>query len=252
MTTAAALQMTAAILATIRAIVLWVLPRWAALGLAAQKASNDNVPAVSAHPFWLALVLWSDFVNDWTNRFVNEHLPAPGGSALSGLARAGAHLGLAMYAAWICGILGYVGLLVRHRLPRFGVTSAVILWLSFVVTNVLFYHEFRGDDALRGLGTLHILAFCCELRCLVLFAKAGVESFATERICAVWLVCLGLAPGIGPLRPWDLGALDRVTAEKSMEAAMAVLYGLIVVTILSRGVKCFMSCSGCFSWRSRG
>lgn len=247
------LMWTAAILATLRAIALWLLPWWKGFtGFASPQASNDNLPTVSPHSRWLAVVLWSDCANDAINRFVNEHLPPPGGAPLTGLARAGAHLGLAAYAAWICATLAFVGLLVRHRLPKFGVISAAVLWVTFVVPNVLFYHELRSDNALRGLGALHIVAFLCELRCLLLFAKPGAAKLRTEQVCAVWLVFLGVAAGIGPLRPWEMGTIDRVMAEDIMGAAMATLYALIVITILVRGVTCFGSFWLSSSWRSRG
>lgn len=247
----AVLQLFAAMLATLRACALSSSPRWTAPGFTWPRASNDNVVKPSFEPWFLSLVLWIDIANDWTNRFVNKHLPAPGGPPLAGLARAGAHVGLAMYAAWICGILCFVGWLARHRLPRYGVESAAIVWVSFVVVNVLFYREVRGDLALRMLGALHVIAFVSELPCLIVYAKSGRKKLTTERICAVWLVFLGLAAGVGPLRPWETGSIDRVAAEALMGAAMTAMYASIIITILARGAAWFSSSLRCGLSRSR-
>ncbi len=223
---ASALQLVASMLALFRAGMMQALPRWTT-----SKPSNDNV-SIALEPWALAVVLVLDVANDWGNRAINAHLPAPGGPLLSGVARITAHLGLAVYAAWVCGILAFVGLIARRFLPRFGVAGAIILWSTFTISNVLFYEKIRGDVALKVLGVVHCIAFVCELPCLVFIVRFD-KRLTTERVCAVWLVFLGVAAGIGPLRPWDWGAVDRGLAENALTLAMGVLYASIIVTILA-------------------
>lgn len=244
---ATTLQFFAALLGTMRAAILLVLPRWT---LSLPKPSNDNVSATSRDAWCLALILSLDVFNDWINRSINAQLPTPNGAPLTGVARAAAHVGLAVYAAWVCGILGFVGVLVRRQLPRFGIAAAGILWGTFVTTNVLFYHRMRGDLALRALGLLHIVAFICEIGCLSAFVRAR-GKFGTERICAIWLIFLGLAAGIGPMQPWETGTIDRVAAEKTLGQAMTALYASIIATISLRGASWSYSlaCSGSSPFR---
>lgn len=245
MVTASKLQFVAALLATVRAAVLLVLPRWTLL----PKASNDNFSATSLDGWFLAAILWLDVANDWLNRTINAHLPMPNGAPLAGAARAAAHLGLAVYAAWVCGILAFVGWLVRQQLPRFGIAAAAILWGAFVATDVLLYHRVRGDVALRALGLLHIAAFVCEIACLSAFVRTR-GKFGTERVCAIWLVFLGLSAGMGPLRPWDLGTIDRVAAEKTLGQAMTALYASIIATIIwGASWSSSLVCCGSSRWR---
>ena len=228
------LQLAAALLAVSRAVVARALPRQAAM-------LRVSWPVASERVWLLAGVLWLDVLNDWVNRCINWYLPVPNGPPLVGLARAAAHVGLAMYAAWLCAILAYVGWLARHRVPRV-VFAAVSLWVMFIATNVGFYGCVRGDMALRALGVLHIITFVCELLCIISFAQSRGDKLGTERICGVWLSFLCLAAGIGPLRPWERGTIDRAAAEQLMGVAMVALYASIVVTIVVGGVRWFWRC----------
>jgi hypothetical protein len=231
---ATTLQFAAALLAVLRAVVARALPRQAAM-------LGFSWPVATERPWLLAGVLWLDVLNDWVNRGINSYLPAPNGPPLVGLARAAAHVGLAAYAAWVCGILGYVAWLARHRVPKL-VFAAGSLWLMFIATNVALYADVRGDVALRALGVLHIITFVCEVPCLVTFAHSRGDKLGTERICGFWLSFLCLAAGIGPLQPWEKGAIDRSAAEQLMGVAMVALYASIVVTIVVGGVRWFCRC----------
>lgn len=221
--TATILQFVAALLAFCRALVL----RW---------LHRRGTPVPTREPWFLATVLLLDVVNDWTNRAINAALPAPGGPPLEGLARAGAHLGLALYAAWLCGTLAFVGWLGRWRMGAVGVGGAIALWFAFVGAIVLGYPELRGEAALRLLGALHIAVFALQVPCFATFAKSRGDRLGTERICALWLAFLGLAAGVGPLRPWTEGPINRIAAESFMAVAMLALYSSITLTVLVGGV----------------
>lgn len=217
------LQFTAAMLAFGRAVMLsWLRRR--------------GTPIWTREPWFLAAVLLADVVNDWGNRAINAALPAPGGPPLEGAARAAAHVGLALYAAWLCGGLAYVGWLGRWRMGAVGVGGAVAFWLVFVGAIVFKYPEIRGEAALRMLGALHMGVFALQVPCFLTFVVSRGDRLGTERICALWLAFLGLAAGIGPLRPWAEGPIDRIAAESTIAAAMVALYSSIVVTIVVGGV----------------
>lgn len=220
---ATVVQLTATLLACCRALVLSWLHR-----------RGTAVP--TREPWFLVMVLFADVVNDVANRIINAMLPPPGGVPLVGFARAGAHLGVALYAAWLCSGLAFVGWLGRWRMGAVGVGGAIALWLVFVGASVLGYPEIRGESALRMLGALHLGVFALQVPCFATFAISRGERLGTERICALWLAFLGLAAGIGPLRPWAEGSIDRIAAESTMAVAMLALYLSIAVTIVVGGV----------------
>lgn len=217
------LQLLAAALAFVRALLLVRLHR-------------RGTPVPTKEPWLLFGVLFADVVNEWVNRLVNAALPPPGGPPLEGVARAAAHVGLALYAGWLCGGLAFIGWLGRWRMGAVGVGGAVALWSVFVGVTVAGYPEIRGETALRLLGGLHLGVFALQVPCFLTFAVSRGERLGTERICALWLAFLGLAAGIRPLRPWAEGPIDRVAAESFMAAAMLALYSSIALTIVVGGV----------------
>lgn len=233
---ASIMQVCAALLAIVRAIFAPFLPQLGALaGIVWPAASSEGKRAA----WYLAAVLSLDVAYEYTNIVINAHLPPPNGAPLAGLARIAAHAGLSFYAAWVCGILAFVAWLARKtKLGAFVHHAAFGTWAAVVLSFVAAYPELRGDASLRVLGALHILAFVAALPCLATFARSrGERILGTERICALWLVFLSLAAGIGPLQPWANVPIDRDAAERVTSVAMLVLYVSIVSTIMIGGVK---------------
>ena len=216
-------QLVAVVLAFLRALLLL-------------RFRRRGAPVPMREAWFLFAVLFADVVNDWVNRLINAALPPPGGPPLEGLARAAAHAGLALYALWLCGGLAFVGWLGRWRMGAVGVGGAIALWLVFVGVTIFGYPEVRGESALRLLGALHMGVFALQVPCFITFAVTRGERLGTERICALWLAFLGLAAGMGPLRPWAEGSIDRIAAESFMAVAMLALYSSVVTTIVVGGL----------------
>lgn len=233
---ASIMQVCAALLAIVRALVVPFLPRLGALaGIAWPAASSESKRAA----WYLAAVLSLDVAAENVNRLVNARLPAPNGSPLAGVERIAAHAGLAFYAAWVCCILAFVAWLARKTmLGAFVHHAALGAWSAVALAFVAAYPDLRGDASLRVLGALHVLAFVAALPCLATFARSrGERILGTERICALWLVFLSLAAGLGPLRPWAHVPIDRDAAERVTAVSMLVLYVSIVLTIILGGAK---------------
>lgn len=238
---ASIMQVCAALLAIVRAFVVPFLPRLGALaGIVWPAASDESKRAA----WYLAAVLSLDVAAENVNRLVNASLPAPNGSPLAGVERIAAHAGLAFYAAWVCCILIFAAWLARKtKLGAFVHHAAFGVWAAVVLAFVAAYPELRGDASLRVLGALHVLAFVAALPCLATFARSkGERALGIERTCALWLVFLSLAAGLGPLRPWSHVPIDRNAAEQITAVAMLVLYVSIVTTITLGGAKWVKSC----------
>jgi hypothetical protein len=230
------MQLCAALLAIVRALVVPFLPRFGAYaGITWPAASSEQKSAA----WYLAGVLSLDVAAEYVNRLVNARLPAPNGPPLAGLARIGAHAGLAFYAAWVCCILAFVAWLARKtKLGAFVHHAAFGLCAGIVLSFVAAYPELRGDASLRVLGALHLAAFVAAVPCLASFARSkGEARLGIERVCGIWLVFLSLAAGVGPLRPWAHAPIDRQAAEQVTAVSMLVLYVSLVVTILAGGIK---------------
>ncbi len=233
---ASIMQVCAALLAIVRALVVPFLPRLGALaGIAWPAASSESKRAA----WYLAAVLSLDVAAENVNVAIMAHLPPVNGAPLAGLTRIGAHVCVASYAAWVCGILVFAAWLARKtKLGAFVHHAAFGAWAAVVLAFVAAYPDLRGDASLRVLGALHVLVFVAALPCLASFVRSrGERVLGTERICALWLVFLSLAAGLGPLQPWANAPIDRDAAERVTSTSMLVLYVSIVLTIILGGAK---------------
>lgn len=235
-TAASFLQVCVALLAIARALVVPLLPRFGAFAGITWPAAS---PEQKKGAWYLAAVLSLDVAAEYVNRLVNANLPSPNGPPLSGLARIGAHMGLACYALWVCMILAFVAWLARKtNIGAFMHHAAFGLFAGIVLAFVAAYPELRGDASLRVLGALHLVSFVAAVPCLASFARSrGERVLGIERVCSIWLVFLSLSAGVGPLRPWSHVPIDRQAAEQVTAVSMLALYVSIVVTIALGGIK---------------
>lgn len=223
-------QALAATCAIVRAIVLPYVPRIAArAGHALPLPTPERIRAA----WGLAAVVALDVANELGNRAINAWLPAPSVEPFAGLPRLAAWAGLSLYAAWICAGLAFVAwLALRRELRALALGISAGLWLGCVLAFGAGYPALRGDAALRVLGALHVATFAVQLPCMLGYARSrGEGRMGTERLCAVWLAFLSLAAGLGPLRPWIGGPIDRASAESLTAAAMLLLYLSLIGTM---------------------